>query len=306
MKQRIISGICYAALLFCFFLLKIFVHDFCFDVFIYAFALVGTFEILRAMKDRTTKAERIIVFAFAAIVIPACVLSEYYFRYGLHVSSVCFVAMGTVLLSLLVLRHEETTPENLGVAFFSALYPTLLLMVLVLVNHVSDPVAVVQGKFPAALQAIAFNSDLLIVFVFGVSPVCDVFAFFFGRMFKKHFPDKLAPEISPNKTIIGGIGGLVGGVATAAVIYFAYNAITGVGYVDMHIWLPVYLAIGFLAAAATEFGDLVESCIKRKLGIKDMGNIIPGHGGVLDRIDGTLFASVAVYLMFALLRLLVW
>ncbi|MBQ7368849.1 MAG: phosphatidate cytidylyltransferase [Clostridia bacterium] len=306
MKKRIISGICYAALLFGFFLLKIFVHDFCFDVFIYAFTLIGTFEILRAMQDRMTKAERVIVFAFAAIVIPACVLSEYYFRYGLHVTSVCFVAMGTVLLSLLVLRHEETTPENLGVAFFSSLYPTLLLMVLVLVNHVSDPVAITQGKFPAALQEIAFNSDLLIVFVFTVSPVCDVFAFFFGRMFKKQFPDKLAPEISPNKTIIGGIGGLVGGVATAAVIYFVYNAITGVGYVNMHIWLPVYLAIGFLAAAATEFGDLVESCIKRKLGIKDMGNIIPGHGGVLDRIDGTLFASVAVYLIFALLRLLVW
>ena len=132
-----------------------------------------------------------------------------------------------------------------------------------------------------------------------------VFAFFFGRLFKKHFPDKLAPEISPNKTIIGGIGGLVGGVVTALVIYFAYNAITGVGYENMQIWLPVYLAIGFLASAATEFGDLVESCIKRKLGIKDMGNIIPGHGGVLDRIDGTLFASVAVYLVFALIRLLV-
>ena len=214
--------------------------------------------------------------------------------------------MGTVLLSLLVLRHEETTPENLGVSFFSSLYPTLLLMVLVLVNHVSDPVAVLQGKYPEALGKIAFNSDLLIVFVFAVSPVSDTFAFFFGRSFKKHFPDKLAPDISPNKTIIGGIGGLVGGLVTALVIYFAYTAITGVGYVDMQIWLPVYLAVGFLAAAATEFGDLVESCIKRKLGIKDMGNIMPGHGGVLDRIDGTLFAGVAVYLAFALMRLLVW
>lgn len=305
MKKRVISGICYMAVLFAFFLLKIFIHDFCFDVLIYAFALLGTFEILRAMKDRMTKAERIIVFVFTVICIPACALSEYYFRYGLHVTSVCFVAMGTVLLSLLVLRHEETSPENLGVSFFSSLYPTLLLMVLVLVNHVSDPVAILQGKYPALLGELAFNSDLLILFVFVVSPVCDTFAFFFGRLFKKHFPDKLAPEISPNKTIIGGIGGLVGGVVTAALIYFIYNAITGVGYVNMQIWLPVYLAMGFLAAAATEFGDLVESCIKRKLGIKDMGNAIPGHGGVLDRIDGTLFASVAVYLVFALIRLLV-
>ena len=306
MKQRIISATCYVAVLLAFFLLKIFIHDFCFDVLIYVFALLGALEILRAMKNRMTKAERIIVFAFTVICIPACALSEYYFRYGLYVTSVCFVAMGTLLLSLLVLRHEETTPENLGVAFFSSLYPTLLLMVLVLVNHVSDPVAILQGKYPSALDAIAFNSDLLIVFVFAVSPVCDTFAFFFGCAFKKRFPDKLAPEISPNKTIIGGIGGLVGGVVTAAAIYFIYNAITGVGYVNMHIWLPAYLAMGFLAAAATEFGDLVESCIKRKLGIKDMGNTIPGHGGVLDRIDGTLFASVTVYLVFALIRLLVW
>ena len=305
MKKRIISGVCYAAILLGFFLLKIFVHTFCFDVLIYAFALLGTFEMLRAMKDKMTKAERVIVFIFTIICIPACALSEYYFRYGLHVTSVCFVAMGTILLSLLVLRHEETTPENLGVAFFSSLYPTLLLMVLVLVNHVSDPVAALQGKYPATLAEIAFNSDLLIVFVFAVSPVSDTFAFFFGRFFKKRFPDKLAPDISPNKTIIGGIGGLVGGLVTALITYFVYNAITGVGYVDMQIWLPAYLAIGFVAAAATEFGDLVESCIKRKLGIKDMGNIRPGHGGALDRIDGTLFAGVAVYLAFALIRLLV-
>ena len=72
----------------------------------------------------------------------------------------------------------------------------------------------------------------------------------------------------------------------------------------MHIWLPAYLAIGFLAAAATEFGDLVESCIKRKIGIKDMGKIMPGHGGILDRIDGTLFASLAVYIAFAFIRLI--
>ena len=60
---------------------------------------------------------------------------------------------------------------------------------------------------------------------------------------------------------------------------------------------------GLLGAAATEFGDLVESCIKRKVGIKDMGKIMPGHGGVLDRIDGTLFASMVVYLAFSVVRM---
>ena len=73
----------------------------------------------------------------------------------------------------------------------------------------------------------------------------------------------------------------------------------------MAIWLPVYLLIGLLAAAATAFGDLVESCIKRKVGLKDMGSIMPGHGGALDRIDGTLFATIVVYIVFLVVRALV-
>ena len=131
----------------------------------------------------------------------------------------------------------------------------------------------------------------------------DTFAYLFGRCFKKYFPRKFAPAISPNKTVIGAIGGLVGGVIGAGIIYFAYNAVAG-SYENMGLWLTVYLLIGLLAAAATEFGDLVESCIKRKLGLKDMGKIMPGHGGALDRIDGTLFAAMVVYLAFVAVRML--
>ena len=172
MKQRVISGICYMAVLLGFFLLKIFVHDFCFDALIYAFALLGTFEILRAMKDKMTKAERVIVFVFTVICIPACALSEYYFRYGLHVTSVCFVAMGTVLLSLLVLRHEETSPENLGVSFFSSLYPTLLLMVLVLVNHVSDPVAIAARICSRLFGSVPSHAECEVMVVSPARRIC--------------------------------------------------------------------------------------------------------------------------------------
>jgi phosphatidate cytidylyltransferase len=73
----------------------------------------------------------------------------------------------------------------------------------------------------------------------------------------------------------------------------------------MHIWLPVYLLIGFVASIATMFGDLVESCIKRKLFVKDMGDLMPGHGGILDRIDSALYATVAVYAIYALIALIV-
>ena len=304
MKLRTISGACYMLVLLAFFALKIFVHDLCFDVLIYLFALFGTHEIVRAFRDKMTKAERIVVYAFAAVCIPFCSIFEYFFRFGLHVTGVCFTAMGAVLLSLLVLRHEETTIENIGVTLFSCVYPALMLTVLVLVNHVSDASAVLLNKYPQTLANLAINSDLLIVFVFVISPLSDCVAYLFGKFLRKKFPEKMAPSISPNKTIIGGIGGLIGGLIGGAAIYFVYNSIAG-SYADMQLWLPVYMAIGLIAAAATEFGDLVESCIKRKIGIKDMGNLIPGHGGILDRIDGTMFAGLAVYLVFALIRMLV-
>ena len=277
MKIRLITGTCYIAVLLVFFLLKIFVHDLFFDALIYAFALIGTFEMTRAMKDGITKAEKIAIFAFAVVCIPACALCEQFGGTGLQAAAVCFFALAVALLSLLVARHEETSPQNLGVAFLCAVYPTLLLALLTLTNHLSGP---------PALEQFALNSDLAILFVFVISPFADSLAYVFGRFLKSKFPKKMAPVVSPNKTVIGGVGGLVGGLVGAAILYFSY------------------LLIGLLAAAATEFGDLVESCIKRKAEIKDMGRLMPGHGGILDRIDGTQFAAVAVYVAFAVIHLI--
>ena len=293
MKIRLISGSCYIALLAAFYCLKIFVHDYCFDALIYFFALMGTFEMLRAMKDKTTKAEKALVFAFAAVCIPACAICEERYGYGIEVVGICVFVLAVALLSLLVAKHEETTPENLGVALLSAVYPTLLLAMLVLANHLP-----VNPK----LEYLALDSRLMVLLIFIVSPCADSIAYVFGRFLKKFFPKKMAPNISPNKTVIGGIGGLVGGMLGAAVLYFIYNATVVGEFLDMQIWLPVYIGVGLLAAITTAFGDLVESCIKRKVDLKDMGKIMPGHGGVLDRIDGTLFATIAVYVVFTLIH----
>ncbi|MBQ8229074.1 MAG: phosphatidate cytidylyltransferase [Clostridia bacterium] len=295
MKIRLLSGSCYVAILIAFFCLKIFVHDFFFDGLIYAFALIGTFEMLRAVKAKTTTAERAIVYAFATVTVPACALCEYYYGTGVQVVGGCLFVLALALLSLLVIAHETTSLESLGLSLLSAVYPTFLLCLLVLTNHLGAP---------AKLTEFAFDSRLLILFIFVVSPCADSIAYVFGRCFKKYFPKKMAPKLSPNKTVIGGIGGLVGGMLGAAILYFAYNGAVG-SFEKMYLWLPIYLGIGLFAAIATAFGDLVESCIKRKLELKDMGKIMPGHGGVLDRIDGTLFATVAVYLAYILVALVV-
>ncbi len=294
MKIRLLSGSVYILLLAALFVLKIFVHDLCFDAFIYFCALWGTFEMLRAHKDKLTKAEKGIVYAFAIVCIPACALSQQFFERGLLATALCFFAFALAVLSLLVVKYEESTPENLGATFLSGVYPTLLLCALCLCNHFEPT---------QALDGYGFNSNLAVLFVFVVSPVADSLAYVFGRFLKRFFPKKLAPTVSPNKTVIGGIGGLFGGVLAGAVLYFAYNAVCG-SFDKMQIFLPVYLVVGLVAAFVTAFGDLVESSLKRKADIKDMGGIMPGHGGVLDRIDGTLFASVVVYLTFVLVNII--
>ncbi|MBQ8885742.1 MAG: phosphatidate cytidylyltransferase [Clostridia bacterium] len=292
MKIRLISGSVYVALLVGFYLLKIFISDLFFDALIWFFSIMGTFEMTRAMKEKITESEKCAVFFFAGACIPTtALLSEFVsLTVGALSAAICFFVLAVWLLSLLVARHEETTPENLGVAFLSAVYPTVLLTLLCLVNHFT-------GTKEAA--KFAFNSNLAILFVFVISPVADSLAYVFGRLLKGKFPKKMAPVLSPNKTVVGGIGGLFGGIVGAAALYFIYGAVVLGGYERMALWLPVYLGIGLLSAAATAFGDLVESCIKRKAEIKDMGKIMPGHGGVLDRIDGTLFATVVICLAFA-------
>ncbi len=293
MKIRLISGSCYVAILIAFFCLKIFVHDFFFDGLLYAFALLGTFEMVRAMKEKTTSAQRSIAYAYAIVALPATAVCEQFWGAGLLAMGALFFAYIVAVISLLVFDYMNTGLEGTGISLLSGAYPTLLLCLLSLVNH-AEGILGLQG----------FDSRLLILFIFVLSPCADSIAYVFGMSFRKYLPKKMAPNLSPNKTIIGGVGGLVGGMLGAAILYFAYNGVCGT-FDNMGIWLPVYLAIGLVAALATAFGDLVESSIKRKLDIKDMGKIMPGHGGALDRIDGTLFATVVVYAAYILVGLFV-
>lgn len=107
----------------------------------------------------------------------------------------------------------------------------------------------------------------------------DSGAYFAGRAFGKH---KLAPRVSPNKTIEGLLGGMVAGIVVACA--FGWLA----GLTVAHV--PQLVLVSAVAVLASVLGDLFESLLKRHAGAKDSGAVIPGHGGVLDRIDGVLAA----------------
>lgn len=147
----------------------------------------------------------------------------------------------------------------------------------------------VGGFFYCLLPAIALlwirdrSGDLglsLLLWVFLVTWATDIGAYFAGRRFGKR---KLAPTISPGKTVEG----LYGGVAAAALFGGAWVLATGLGK-------PLIVLAPFFAVAA-QAGDLFESKLKRTAGIKDSGNWLPGHGGLLDRLDGLVPVAVLTF-----------
>ena len=128
----------------------------------------------------------------------------------------------------------------------------------------------------------------MVLLVFVLLWANDTFAYLTGRLLGKH---KLFERISPGKTIEGSIGGLV--FTLVGIIVFSH-------YVD---WLSLGEAIGLglIAVVFGTLGDLCESMLKRQAGVKDSGNLIPGHGGILDRFDSVLFAMPFVYVFLLIL-----
>ena len=144
--------------------------------------------------------------------------------------------------------------------------------------YVSLPLAllIMVDRFP--------RGNLWIFFLLAVIFLGDTGAFYFGKLFGKH---KLYPAVSPGKTWEGAIGALITSMM-AALVYFLF--------IDLYTWGPAIVGLTALLSIAGQIGDLAESVIKRTHGVKDSGGILPGHGGILDRIDGLLFSIPILYI----------
>jgi phosphatidate cytidylyltransferase len=131
------------------------------------------------------------------------------------------------------------------------------------------------------------QGGLVVWLIFLTAFGTDVAAYFTGRAFGRH---KLCPSISPGKTVEGAVGGFAGSILVCGAF----------GYLLMPELFAHCLIIGAAGGVAAQLGDLTASIFKRNLGIKDYGNLIPGHGGILDRFDSVLFTAPFVYYYAAL------
>ena len=276
MKIRIISGGCFVAIVTGFFLLRELVDARLFSIFIWFLCAVGTFEMARASKKKTGKAVAVVSTALGALVVPAFCIIEYFVKQGYGILFAEIIVILSLLINLVLLSQKKNRKSAYVFATLNSFYPSIFLIIMLLMNSLAGDKGFIA---------------MLLTFV--VAPFSDTFAYFVGSLLKG---PKLCPKLSPKKTWSGAIGGTLGGAIGSVIVFFIFGKSLG-GYFTW--WL--FLLLGLFASVLTIIGDLFESAIKRRLNLKDMGNIMPGHGGVLDRIDGTMFAALLIYILFAVL-----
>ena len=212
---------------------------------------------------------------------------------------ILFVLWGILIVSIFILSYWIFKKEKIDFVFknpflFNFFYPVLPMWILAIAYTLttSDDVVLDNNVVALANSSIsAVNNKLMLLIVLLPIYVNDTLAYVFGRLFGK---TPLIPSVSPKKTREGFIGGLIGAALVMCAIHY---------FVKEFSYISIFAMVGIsvLASILATLGDLFESKLKRSVGIKDSGNILPGHGGILDRIDAMLFVAPVLYVLLALI-----
>ena len=224
--------------------------------------IMGVREFFKAFESMDIKPSHLIAYVMTSVLY----LVNIFFNKAEFYVAWCFV---TVLVCLLYLfKINERKLEDDMVTLLGIFYVVFFSFHVTLTEQ--------SGKYGILVW-------LVLLTAFGT----DIMAYFTGFLLGKH---KLCPDISPKKTIEGSIGGILGSMVLCGLF----------GYFFAQDLLYHCVIIGALGGIVSQFGDLTASIFKRKIGIKDYGNLIPGHGGIMDRFDSVLFTAPMVYYYIAL------
>ncbi len=265
MKQRIISGTFCAiviALILCFYKTLLLEAAMC------VFSAIAVYELLSANGFKKHKPFLYLGVAFAAAMPYASIINLEY-----AVVALCIIT--SVLLTLRL--HSSIGFEKIAFYIISVLGVSLSFTSIVNLRNEFGNIAL-----------------LYLIIIVGGAWFSDTGAYFTGFFLGKH---KLCPVISPKKTVEGLIGGVIINVVLTVLSAFIFVKINANLGTNVEVNYLVLSAVSVVVSLAGVAGDLIASVIKRQIGIKDYGNLIPGHGGIMDRFDSILFTAPTVYLL---------
>lgn len=264
--KRILSGIIGLPIVA---LILIYGNIYVIDVVFAIVAIIAMHEYLNAFKDNNKPVKWLGYLSCLLIAFLHVIPKEYLgYTLGLSISIIIFSLFAKVIFS-----NMKTKISDIMITFFGICYITLFLTFIPLLNGLEN------GKY-------------LIWFILIAAWGTDTCAYFVGCKFGKH---KFS-EISPKKTIEGCIGGTIGSVIIALIYTICINKFLGLNI--SYIYISI---IAVVLSICSQLGDLSASSIKRTVGIKDFGNLIPGHGGMLDRIDSIIFIAPFAYFLLTLI-----
>ena len=244
-------------------------------LFFLALILVAQIEYQKLLESKNLPNEKILGIISSLLLGLSAYLGYYYFTF-------CFTALVLIIL-ILDLRKGDFSQAvtNIGATLFGVIYLGWLLSHAILLRNIGQYENV--RTYSENFQSLSDLGFFLVVFAVACTFLNDTGAYYTGKMIGRH---KLAPKISPGKTIEGTAGGIVVCILTGLIVNFLF------GNPLSSDWT---IAFALLVAIAAILGDLVESSIKRGAGMKDSGDIVPGHGGVLDRFDSLIFVFPVAY-----------
>ena len=247
------------------------------------FGAVGVWEIIHAVKCEEHKLLTWVCVIFGAA-IPVLMNFSVEFAFKKNIVVFCYLMFVFFLLLIMLFNYKTIRLDKITMCGSAALMIPVALNCLVFIRYL--PWYKDDGYMPGVF---------MIVYTLFCAWFGDSGAYFVGTFLGKH---KLCPNISPKKTVEGLIGGIITVGIVVAVQCLVYNLLLPS---ELKMNYAVLIPIGMLACVAGVLGDLTASVIKRQYDVKDFGNLMPGHGGVLDRFDSVIFVAPFLYTVFSFL-----
>lgn len=284
MKIRIIAGLACAALVIA---LLFFMDTPALPIFV---AILSGFSVYELNKVAKVKMPMTLLSMAVGIFIPFNVAYDLLGKIGITpmaALSVYFIA----LLIMMIRWNSEVKFDQVSMSLMASL---------AVPNAVSCWIRLYNWRFADETVHAESHAVYLILFAAFCAWFTDTCSYFSGVLLGKH---KMAPVISPKKTWEGAIGGVLLTAVANVIIYFVFKTwffsapFTGWGWIEV---IPISIVLSVISI----FGDLAASVIKRNYGVKDYGNLIPGHGGVMDRIDSAIFVLPAMYAVVSIINVI--